>query len=80
MALSFAGIANNPELRGQLAAPKVLFGDQKRYAVAPVHTRFAAVQFFIWDADTIDPVTGGPDVIRQFDDISDVNDFIFSVN
>ena len=42
---------NNPKLKGQLAAPKELFGDFSRYAIAPVHTRFDAVQWFVWDAE-----------------------------
>lgn len=32
-------INNNPNQAGQLAGRKELFGDYKRYAVAPVHTR-----------------------------------------
>ena len=42
---------NKPNLKGQLAARKVLFGDCSRYAVAPVHTRFDAVEWFVWDAE-----------------------------
>lgn len=56
---------NNPNLAGQLAAKKVLFGGCSRYAIAPVHTRFDAVEWFVWDAETIDPLTGHPDVIAQ---------------
>lgn len=55
---------NDPARKGQLAAPKRLFGDNSRYAVAPVHTRFDAVWWFVWDAETLDPVDGGPEVIR----------------
>lgn len=57
---------NDPTKRGQLAARKRLFGDLSRYAVAPVHTRFDAVQWFVWDADNawMDE-TGKPGVIRQ---------------
>ena len=58
-------ITNNPNLAGQLAARKELFGDYSRYAVAPIHTRFDAVEWFVWDADIIDPLTNKPDVIRQ---------------
>lgn len=69
---------NNPALEGQLAAPKKLFGEHNRFAIAPVHTRFDAVQWFIWDADTIDS-DGNPDVIRQFDDSSDAAIFVIMV-
>jgi len=58
-------INNNPKLAGQLAAKKELFGGHSRFAIAPIHTRFDAVEWFVWDAEKIDPVTGGPDVIRQ---------------
>ncbi len=57
---------NNPDKKGQLAARKRFFGDHSRYAVAPVHTRFDAVQWFVWDAENpwLDE-TGLPSVIRQ---------------
>ena len=42
---------NNPARKGELAAPKQLFGDRRRYSVAPVHTRFDAVEWFVWDAE-----------------------------
>ena len=58
-------LRNDPSRKGQLAARKRIFGDWHRYAVAPVHTRFDAVEWFVWDAETIDPVFGGPSVIRQ---------------
>jgi hypothetical protein len=58
-------LRNDPSRRGQLAAPKRLFGEYRRYAVAPVHTRFDAVEWFVWDAEITDPMTGRPDVIRQ---------------
>jgi len=56
--------ANNPALRGQPAARKQLFGDYSRYAVAPIHTRFDAIEWFVWDADRLDK-QGIPEVIRQ---------------
>jgi hypothetical protein len=59
-------IANDPTRKGQLAAPKRLFGDHSRYAVAPVHTRFEAVEWFVWDAGTYTaPDDPTPAVIRQ---------------
>ena len=57
--------ANDPTRKGELAARKQLFGDCSRYAVAPVHTRFDAVQWFVWDAEITCPDTGLPEVIRQ---------------
>ena len=32
------------------AARKQFFGQSSRFAVAPVHTRFDAVEWFVWDA------------------------------
>lgn len=63
---------NEPAKAGQLAARKRLFGDCSRYAVAPVHTRFDAVQWFVWDAEHpwIDG-DGKPNVIRQADKLED---------
>jgi len=49
--LSFPSISNDVSLAGSLAAPKQFFGEFRRYAVAPVHTRFDAVEWFVWDAD-----------------------------
>ena len=55
--------ANDPARRGQRAAPKQFSADY-RYAVAPVHTRCDAVQWFVWDAEGITPPEPCP-VIRQ---------------
>lgn len=60
-----AAMNNDPSRKGQCAAPKRLFGEYHRYAVAPVYTRFDAVEWFVWDAHETDPVTNGPAVIRQ---------------
>lgn len=59
---------NDPTKAGQLAARKRLFGDCSRFAVAPVHTRFDAVTWFVWDAEHpwVDG-DGKPGVIRQAD-------------
>jgi hypothetical protein len=57
--------SNDPTRKGQLAAPKLLFGDYHRYAVAPIHTRFDALEWCVWDADLTDEVTGKPAIIRQ---------------
>ena len=64
-------ITNNPVLKGSMAKRKMLFGDCSRYAVAPVHTRFDAVQWFVWDADNMDALTGKPSIIRQADSLAD---------
>lgn len=57
---------NDPKRAGQLAARKRLFGDNSRYAVAPVHTRFDRIEWFVWDAENpwLDG-DGKPSVIRQ---------------
>jgi hypothetical protein len=56
--------ANNPRKAGQLASDKKIFGQNSRYAVAAVHTRFDAVQWFVWDAERLDELDI-PSVIRQ---------------
>jgi hypothetical protein len=62
--ISFAASYINDQSRaGQLAAPKRLFGDFQRYAVAPVFTRFDAVEWFVWDAEWHQ--YGEPAVVRQ---------------
>jgi hypothetical protein len=55
---------NDPSKAGQLASKKIIFGHNGRYAVAAVHTRFDSVQYFVWDAETVDSA-GFPTVIRQ---------------
>ena len=73
-------IANDPIRKGQLAAPKMLFGPKSspfRYAVAPAHSRFDAIAWFVWDCETpdrtdYDPVMGyAPGVIRIKDTYED---------
>lgn len=56
---------NNPLRAGELAAKRQFFGGYSRYAIAPVHTRFDDVEWFVWDAEVVDPVTGYSSVIRQ---------------
>ena len=58
-------VANDVTKSGRLAGKKVTFGEFSRYAVAPVHTRFGAVSWFVWDSEAIDDITGCPLVIRQ---------------
>jgi hypothetical protein len=57
---------NNPRQAGQLASKKVLFGQNSRYAVAAVHTRFDSVSWFVWDAELPDDLEMAS-VIRQAD-------------
>lgn len=60
-----AEIVCDPSKRGQIAAPKVLFGEFSRYAIAPIHTRFGDVVWFVWDAEKELDDTHMADVIRQ---------------
>jgi hypothetical protein len=72
MAIKFKKTYTNDVTRkGQLAARKQLFGDCSRYAVAPVHTRFDAVQWFVWDAEITCADTGLPEVIRQAETLAE---------
>lgn len=57
-------LRNDPSRRGELAAPKKLFGEWSRYAIAPVHTRFGAVAWFVWDAMSWGLDGTNPAVIR----------------
>lgn len=64
MPVSFPKLpANNPLLKGQLAARKQFF-DGYRFAVAPIHTRFDALEWFVWDANVTDK-SGRAEVVRQ---------------
>lgn len=58
-------ITNHPNLAGQQAGPKHYFGEHRRFAVYPVHTRFDAVSWFVADAERIDEATGFASIIRQ---------------
>jgi len=60
-----AEIANDSAKRGQLAAPKVLFGECSRYAVAPIHTRFSTIVWFVWDAEHEYSSLKAAEIIRQ---------------
>lgn len=63
--------ANDPSKAGCLAGPKRLFGAFHRYSVAPVHTRFDRVQWFVWDADGTCPETGLLTIVRQEDTVEE---------
>ena len=58
-------IINDSSKRGELAAPKVLFGEFSRYAVAPLHSRFGSIVWFVWDAEKSYDETKAADIIRQ---------------
>ena len=69
---STATFINDPSRKGELAAEKRIFGKNSRYAVAPVHSRFDKVGWFVWDAETFgdeyDPIIGYlPAIIRITD-------------
>jgi len=63
--------ANNPSLRGSLASKKQFFGENSRYAIAPVHTRFDDVEWFVWDAEHANSTMNKAEVIRQSPTLSD---------
>lgn len=55
----------NPSDAGKLAARKVLFGGHSRYSIAPVFSRFGGVNWFVWDIEGVDEITGAPgEVVR----------------
>ena len=56
---------NDPSRPGTLASDKRAFGPFNRYRIAAVHTRFDAVSWFVWDAETPEAKTGLASVIRQ---------------
>lgn len=60
-------IANNPALKGQPASKKQFFGERRRFAVWPVHTRFDAVEWFVADAEHPLSDMSHAEVIRQAD-------------
>lgn len=59
-----AHIKNNPRRAGQRAT-KLEFFCGTRYAVAAVHTRFDAVEWFVWDAEHSNATMARSEVIRQ---------------
>lgn len=64
--LSFpATIKNDPARKGELATRKQFFGENRRYAVAPIHTRFDALEWFVWDAEHPLSDLNQAEVIRQ---------------
>lgn len=67
---AYTNLQNDRSKAGQLAAVQRTFGPYRRYAFAPVHTRFGAVQWFVWDAETTDLVTNEPSIIRQEDTLT----------
>lgn len=61
---------NNSRRAGQPASAKLLFGEFSRFAVFAVHTRFDAVEWFVTDAETVDPVTNMHAIVAQDNDPS----------
>ena len=61
-------IVNDPDRAGARASRLRKFGHHGRFAVYAVHTRGDAVQWFVQDAETPDPLTGLASVIGQYDD------------
>ena len=64
-------LKNNAARKGELAARKQFFGDNSRYAVAPVHTRFDALEWFVWDAEHPLSNLSRAEVIRQAETLED---------
>ena len=60
---------NDPLFKGALAGRKMLFGEGSRYAIAPVHTRFDDVEWFVWDAEILEHGCVAR-VIRQAQDVA----------
>ena len=56
---------NNPRRAGELAGNWRVFGAFSRFKVAPVHTRFKRVSWFVWDAEKVDEETGLSSIVRQ---------------
>lgn len=56
---------NDPARKGELATRKQFFGENRRYAVAPIHTRFDALEWFVWDAEHPLSDLNHAEVIRQ---------------
>jgi hypothetical protein len=72
MPVSFSVVAaNNPSMKGSPAAKKQFFGDNNRYAVWPVHTRFDAVEWFVADAQHPLSDLNHAEIIRQADTLAE---------
>lgn len=66
MTVSFPkSLVNDISKAGQCAARKQLFGDHRRYAVWPVHTRFGAIEWFVADAEHPLSDMNHAEIIRQ---------------
>ena len=63
-------IKNDPSKKGQRASNPVFFGECKRFCAYAIHTRFDAVEWFVFDAEKIDS-DGLPDVASQADTFED---------
>lgn len=56
------------------------FGPYSRYRATEFETRFGATEFHVHDAETVDPVTGGPALVRQFDARAELDAFVLAVD
>ena len=60
-----ASLVNVHALKGERATHKLFCGKSRRYAVAPIHTRFDALEWFVWDAEHPLSDLNHAEVIRQ---------------
>lgn len=66
-------VLNNPSKAGKRAGRAKFYGDNSRFAVYPVHTRFDAVAWFVADAENLDEF-GLPSVVAQCGTAAAAND------
>ena len=60
-------VLNNPSKAGKRAGRAKFFGENSRFAVYPVHTRFDAVSWMVSDAEMPDEEAGLPSsIVGQF--------------
>jgi hypothetical protein len=50
--------SNDPSRKGERASAYRTFGDNSRFGLVAVHTRFEAVEWHVVDVEQIDEVTG----------------------
>ena len=59
---------NNPALKGTLAGKKLIFGPHSRFAIAPMHTRFDAIAWAVYDAQSEGATMNEAELICVCDD------------
>lgn len=62
---------NNPAYAGFDASKRVYFGEYGRYSAFAIHTRFDSVQWLVADAESPEPRTGIPSIVRQCETFED---------